>query len=38
MESRIMLEEVLQVLADYQPTGIVERRFTPVNAPSSAFP
>jgi cytochrome P450 len=29
MEARIMLEEVLQVLADYRPTGIVERRFTP---------
>jgi cytochrome P450 len=29
MEARIVLEEVLPVLVDYQPTGPVERRFTP---------
>jgi cytochrome P450 len=29
MEARIVLEQVLPVLADYQPTGVIERRFTP---------
>lgn len=29
MEARIVLEQILPVLADYQPTGAVERRFTP---------
>lgn len=29
MEARIALEQVLPVLADYHPTGVVERRFTP---------
>lgn len=29
MEARIVLEQVLPVLADYQPAGVVERRFTP---------
>jgi cytochrome P450 len=29
MQARIVLEQVLPVLADYHPTGVVERRFTP---------
>ena len=29
MEARIVLEEILPVLAEYQPVGVVERRFTP---------
>ena len=29
MQARIVLEQVLPILADYQPTGVVERRFTP---------
>ena len=29
MEARLVLEQVLPVLADYQPTGVIERRFTP---------
>jgi cytochrome P450 len=29
MEARVVLEEVLPAVADYQPTGVVERRFTP---------
>ncbi|HET7380959.1 MAG TPA: cytochrome P450 [Gaiellales bacterium] len=29
MEARIVLEQILPVLVDYQPTGVVERRFTP---------
>jgi cytochrome P450 len=29
MEARIVLEEVLPVLADYQPIGVIERRYTP---------
>jgi cytochrome P450 len=29
MEARIVLEHILPILADYQPTGVVQRRFTP---------
>ena len=29
MEARIVLEQVLPIMAHYQPTGDVERRFTP---------
>jgi cytochrome P450 len=29
MEARVVLEQVLPAMADYQPTGVVERRFTP---------
>src|SRR6185312_5110155 len=29
MEARVVLEQALPAMADYQPTGVVERRFTP---------
>ena len=29
MEARVVLEEVLPAMADYRPTGVAERRFTP---------
>jgi hypothetical protein len=29
MEARVVLEQVLPAMADYEPTGVVERRFTP---------
>jgi len=29
MEARIVLEQILPAMAGYQPTGVVERRFTP---------